>query len=193
MFAIAWFLALPTALLAAGTSTDGAADFSVTNSAIDSWSTTQPGGGSAYDVAYDIWFNQTPTTDTQPDGTELMIWLNHHGPVQPSGSEVAADVSLGGRSYDIWYGRQSADEVAYTLTSGTTSVSNLDLQPLVADAIARGYLSRSWYLIEVEAGFEVWDGGTGLATDSFSVRVAGGGGPWPSPIPPHRRGPAPGR
>ena len=28
-----------------------------------SWSTTQPGGSAnAYDVAYDIWFNQTPTT-----------------------------------------------------------------------------------------------------------------------------------
>src|ERR1700735_1762436 len=32
-----------------------------------SWSTTQPGGsGNAYDVAYDIWINQTPTTAGQP-------------------------------------------------------------------------------------------------------------------------------
>ena len=54
-----------------------------------SWSTTQPGGSSAYDVAYDIWFNQTPTTSGQPNGTELMIWLNHNGPVQPFGSQVA--------------------------------------------------------------------------------------------------------
>src|SRR6516165_5614326 len=43
-----------------------------------SWSTTQPGGSSnAYDVAYDIWFNQTPTTSGQPNGTEIMVWLNH--------------------------------------------------------------------------------------------------------------------
>jgi hypothetical protein len=33
----------------------------------------------------------------------------------------------------------------------------------LADAIARGYLSRSWYLIDVEAGFEVWNGGAGHA------------------------------
>jgi Glycosyl hydrolase family 12 len=158
-----------------------------------SWGTSQPGGGNDYDVAYDIWFNQTPTTSGQPNGTELMIWLNHHGPVQPFGSQVATDVSLGGRSYNVWYGRQTWDEVAYTLTAGTTSVSNLDLQPLVADAIARGYLSRSWYLIDVEAGFEVWNGGAGLATNSFSLHAAGGGGPWPSPIPVHHRGPAPGR
>ena len=54
-----------------------------------SWSTTQP-GGSAYDVAYDIWFNQTPTTSGQPNGTELMVWLNHNGPVQPFGSRSPA-------------------------------------------------------------------------------------------------------
>jgi len=162
-------------------STDGGADFTVTNSSIDnptdsypggypslykgcqwgactpgsglplaasaitanrvttSWSTSQPGGGNDYDAAYDIWFNQTPTTSGQPNGTELMIWLNHNGPVQPFGSQVASDVSIGGRRYDVW------------------------------------------------------NGGAGLATTSFSVHVAGGGGPWPSPVPPHRRGPAPGR
>ncbi len=30
-----------------------------------------------------------------------MIWLNHRGSVRPFGSEVAKNVSLGGRRYDI--------------------------------------------------------------------------------------------
>jgi cellulose 1,4-beta-cellobiosidase len=68
-----------------------------------SWSTTQSGSG-AYDVAYDIWFNQTPTTTGQPNGTEIMVWLNHSGSVQPFGSEVASNVSLGGHTYNVWYG-----------------------------------------------------------------------------------------
>jgi hypothetical protein len=146
-----------------------------------SWSTSQPGGGSDYDVAYDIWFNRTPTAGGQPNGTELMIWLNHHGPVQPFGSQVAGNVSLGGRRYNVWYSRQAVNEVAYTMTAGTTSVSDLDLQPLLADAERRGFLSPAWYLIDVEAGFEIWKDGAGLATKAFSVRVAGGGGPWPGP------------
>jgi cellulose 1,4-beta-cellobiosidase len=199
-------------------STDGNADFTVANSAIDnatngapggypsiyqgchwgtctsgglsatpvqvsgitagkvttSWSTTQPGGSNDYDVAYDIWFNQTPTTTGQPNGTELMIWLNHHGPVQPFGSEVATNVSLGGRSYNVWEGSQgSFDTVSYTMTTGTTSVSGLDLAPLVADAVSRGYTQTSWYLIDMEAGFELWQGGAGLATNSFSVDING--------------------
>src|SRR5215470_5743981 len=147
-----------------------------------SWSTSQPGGSSDYDVAYDIWFNQTPTTRGAPNGTELMIWLNHNGPVQPFGSKVASSVSIGDRSYNVWFGKQAWNTVSYTMTSGTTSVSDLDLHRLIADAVSRGYISPSWYLIDVEAGFELWQGGAGLATKSFSVKVAGGT-PSPSSAP----------
>jgi len=61
------------------------------------------------------------------------------------------------------------------MTTGTTSVTNLDLQALVADAVSRGYIQNSWYLIDVEAGFELWQGGAGLATNSFSINVANRG------------------
>jgi hypothetical protein len=142
------------------------------------WDTVQPGGSNDYDVAYDIWFNKTATTDGQPNGTELMIWLNHNGPVQPFGSKAASNVSIGGRSYDVWYGNQGWNTVSYTMNTGTTSVTNLDLQPLIADAISRGWISPSWYLIDVEAGFEMWQGGQGLATKSFAVNVKG----HPSPV-----------
>jgi hypothetical protein len=146
-----------------------------------SWSTTQPGGSNDYDVAYDIWFNQTPTTTGQPNGTELMIWLNHNGPVQPFGSEVATDVSIGGRSYNVWEGSQgSFDTVSYSMVTGTTSVSDLDLAPLVSDLVSRGYTQTSWYLIDIEAGFELWQGGAGLATNSFSVDI-NGAPPVPAP------------
>jgi len=145
-----------------------------------SWSTTQPGGSSAYDVAYDIWFNQTPTTNGQPNGAELMIWLNHNGSVQPFGSQVASNVSIGGRGFNVWFGNQGWNTISYTMTSPATSVSNLDIDQLVADAVGRGYINNSWYLIDVEAGFELWQGGAGLATNSFSVST---GGSSPSPTP----------
>jgi hypothetical protein len=37
-------------------------------------------------------------------------------------------------------------------------------------------MPSSCWLIDVEAGFELWQGGAGLATNSFSVNVNGGGG-----------------
>jgi Glycosyl hydrolase family 12 len=138
-----------------------------------SWSTTQPRGDNVYDVTYDIWFNQTPRTVGQPDCTELMIWLNHDGRVQPFGSQVAS-VTIGHRGYSIWEGPQPwGNTVTYDMTTAVTSVSGLDLGTLVQDAATRGYLPRSCYLIDVEAGFEIWHGGAGLATTSFSVSIAG--------------------
>ena len=150
-----------------------------------SWSTTQPGGSSAYDAAYDIWFNQTPTTTGQPNGSELMVWLNHNGPVQPFGSEVASNVTLGGHTYNIWAGTQSSwGIITYDMTSPATSVANLDVGTLAQDMVRRGYTKSSWYLIDVEAGFELWQGGAGLTTNSFSVTVNGSpAGPAPTPTP----------
>src|SRR3984957_7294047 len=65
------------------------------------------------------------------------------------------------------------------MTTPTTSVSGLDLAPLVQDAISRGGIQPSWWLIDIEAGFELWQGGAGLATNSFSVNV-GGSNPTPA-------------
>jgi hypothetical protein len=143
-----------------------------------SWSTTQTSG--AYDVAYDIWYNQTPTTSGQPNAEEMMIWINHAGGVQPFGSVVASSVSIGGRTYTIWEGRMSIwNVVSYVLNTGTTSVSNLDVDLLAADSVNRGYMTNSDYLIDLEAGFEIWNGGTGLATNSYAVNIGGGTTPPP--------------
>jgi hypothetical protein len=139
-----------------------------------SWSTTQPGGSNDYDVAYDIWYNQTPTTTGQPNGTELMVWLNKNGPIQPFGSVVASNVSIGGHTYNIWEGQMSVwDTVSYVMTSPATSVSNLDVGTLTQDMVSRGFTKSNWWLIDVEAGFELWQGGAGLATNSFSVNLNG--------------------
>ncbi|HVT66776.1 MAG TPA: hypothetical protein VHF26_03430 [Trebonia sp.] len=140
-----------------------------------SLATTDPAGG-AYDVSYDIWTNREPTASGAPDGTEVMVWLNRHGGVQPAGSQVASGVSIGGQAYDVWYSPDAGNGpcVTYVMTPARSSVSGLDLTPLFADAAKRGYVQSSWYLIAVEAGFEIWQGGTGLAVKSFSVALSNG-------------------
>jgi hypothetical protein len=135
------------------------------------WNTAQPGTGS-YDVAYDIWFNEAPSTSGQPNGAELMIWINHNGPVEPYGSQVST-ATIGSRSYQVWFGQRGWNTISYSMVSGTTSVQDLDIGKFVADAMRRGYIQKSWYLIDVEAGFELWQGGAGLATNSFAVNVPG--------------------
>ena len=142
-------------------------------SATSSWSTTQPGSG-AYDVAYDLWFNSTPTTTGQPDGTEIMIWLNSRGGVQPFGSQTGT-ANLGGMNWNVWTGNQTSWKIiSYVLNPGGTSFTNLDVKSLINDAVSRGSLNASNYLIDAEAGFEIWQGGQGLATNSFSFNATAG-------------------
>lgn len=144
-------------------------------SATSSVSLTQPSGYNN-DAAYDIWFNQTSTTSGQPNGTEVMIWLNHQGVIQPFGSQTGS-VTIDGANYEVWTGSQSSWRiVSYVATTPVTSVTNLNLVPFFGDAVSRGSLDPSWWLIDVEFGFEIWTGGQNLGASNFSVSAAAGSG-----------------
>ena len=142
-------------------------------SATSSWSTVQPSSG-AYDVAYDLWTNSTPTTSGQPNDSEIMIWLNSRGGVAPFGSQTAT-ASIGGYNWNVYTGRQSSwNIVSYVLQGGATSITNLDVKAMIDDSVNRGVTSASAYLIDAEAGFEIWQGGQGLGTNSFSFDATQG-------------------
>lgn len=146
------------------------------SSATSSWRTTQVSSG-AYDVAYDIWTNTAPSTSGQPDGSEIMIWLNSGGGVRPAGSNVDT-VRLSGATWEVWTTRMGGwNYVAYRRTLGVTSVSDLDVKAFLDDSVARGSTDPSWYLLDGEAGFEIWQGGLGLGSTSFSFDVSGGRSP----------------
>ncbi|MFC8225401.1 cellulose binding domain-containing protein [Streptomyces sp. NPDC057287] len=144
------------------------------------WSTTQVGSG-AYNVSMDIWFNSAPVTDDQPDGTELMIWMNHRGGVQPIGSRTAT-VQLDGRTWDVWTGPGASGwkVVSYVLQGGATELTDFSVKGLIDDGVGRGSISPAHYLIDAEAGFEIWQGGQGLGMKEFSFEASAepdGGGP----------------
>jgi hypothetical protein len=124
----------------------------------------------AWDDSYDIWWNPASNATNNSSGLEMMIWLTKRGSVQPAGSVVASNVNIGGRTYNVWKGGSSpGGTVSYVLTSPATSVTQLDLGPLAADAVARGYMTAAWSLLDVEFGFEPWQGGAGLKVNSFNV------------------------
>ena len=133
------------------------------------WRTTQPRTGT-WNVAYDMWLHPDAHAPNPVGGAEVMVWLNSTGGVQPGGWMVARKVRIDGATWNVWYWPTAWQTVSYQRTSPVTSVDDLDLSAFLDDA-ARRYLDRSWYLIGVEAGFELWQGGKGLATRSFSVTV----------------------
>jgi chitodextrinase len=160
-------------------------------SATSSVNTTQVGSG-AYNASYDIWFNSTPTASGQPDGTELMIWLNSRGGVQPFGSQTGT-ANLAGHNWEVWTGQQAAWKIiSYRLQGGGTSFNNLDVKALITDAVNRGSINPAHYLLDAEFGFEIWQGGQGLGVNSYSFNASpsGGGGDTTPPTAPSNLTPA---
>ncbi|MFJ4574846.1 cellulose binding domain-containing protein [Streptomyces sp. NPDC088846] len=136
------------------------------------WSTTQVASG-AYNVAMDIWFDSAPVTDGQPDGTELMIWMNHRGGVQPIGARTAT-VQLDGRNWDVWTGPGASGwkVISYVLQNGATELTDFDVKGLIDDGVTRGAINPAHYLIDAEAGFEIWQGGQGLGMNEFAFEAS---------------------
>ena len=132
------------------------------------WMTDLPSEG-AFNLAYDIWTNSSASTVGQPDGSEVMIWLARRGRVRPAGS-VVGRVRIGGTAWEVWTSRMpSWNYVAYVRRRGTRAVEDLNLRAFVRDSVRRGSTAPSWYVIAVEAGFEVWRGGRGLSTLGFRL------------------------
>ncbi|WP_043615552.1 GH12 family glycosyl hydrolase domain-containing protein [Nonomuraea candida] len=130
-------------------------------------------GSGTYNASYDLWFDPTPRTDGQNTGAELMIWLNRQGSIQPIGSRVGT-ANLAGGTWEVWFGNIGWNVISYVRTSTATSL-DFTIDTFYSDVVSRGYGQRSWYLTSVQAGFEPWIGGAGLAVNSFSFGTGGGG------------------
>jgi hypothetical protein len=127
--------------------------------------------GGTYNASYDIWLDPTPKTNGV-NQMEIMIWFNRQGTIQPIGNAVG-DATVGGRGWEVWRGGNGANDViSYVAPSPVTSWS-FSVSDFVDDVIARGAITDQWYLTSIQAGFEPWNGGVGLAVDSFSASVTG--------------------
>lgn len=135
------------------------------------WHTTQNAKG-WWAASYDVWFNPQPIHTGQAS-TEMMIWTNAQGLYNPAGHGwpvVRIDGSL-------WYvltwitgnGQQQWRYVQFRKYTPRWSVTGLSLKPFYQYLEKQGWITPSWYALNVEAGFEIWNGGTGLATTAFSV------------------------
>lgn len=128
-----------------------------------------------YNAAYDIWLDPTAKKDGV-NQTEIMIWFHQQGSIQPIGSPVG-NTNLGGRSWQVWTGNNGGNNVVSYVASSSLSSWSFDMMPFINDTKNRGYANNSWYLTSIQAGFEPWRGGVGLAVNSFSASVTGGSTP----------------
>ena len=126
-------------------------------------------GDATYNASYDIWLDPTPRTDGV-NRTEIMIWFNKVGPVQPIGSPVGT-ATVGGRDWQVWTGSNGSNDVISFVAPSAIAGWDFDVMDFVRETVSRGMARNDWYLTSVQAGFEPWQNGTGLTVNSFSSAV----------------------
>lgn len=103
-----------------------------------------------------------------------MIWFNRQGSIQPIGS-VVASATIGGRTWQVWQGSNGSNQVVSYVAPSPISSWNFSVLDFLNDVKSRTSVNNSWYLTSIQAGFEPWVGGAGLAVTNFSASVNGGG------------------
>ena len=134
-----------------------------------------------YNAAYDVWFASSPPNAPYEDAISgfVMVWLYDPPQNEPiGGSPLPEQANIAGHNWQVWVGPRggsranaNAPVVSYVATQ-TLMELQFDLLDFIKDAAKHG-IQPSWYLTDVFAGFEIWDGnGTqGLAVEEFTAVV----------------------
>jgi hypothetical protein len=148
-------------------------------------STFQWSGGNSgnYNAAYDIWFAKTsPTAGGYNDGISgfIMIWTFKPSSSEPiGGGNTKRNATIDGKDYTVWRGNRNATAtgtdgagrpvISYVANTTNNNFSS-DLKLFFDDAVTNGAadmaagsgitqaFDSSWYLTDVFAGFEIWNG-----------------------------------
>ncbi|WP_443046799.1 GH12 family glycosyl hydrolase domain-containing protein [Streptomyces sp. NBC_00247] len=125
-----------------------------------------------YDAAFDIWLDPQPKTDGV-NKTEIMIWFNRVGSIQPIGSPTSS-ATIGGKTWEIWTGNNGGNDVISFVAPSAINSWSFDVKDFIDRTVSQGMASSNWYLTSVQAGFEPWVGGAGLSLSAFSSSVTDG-------------------
>lgn len=134
-----------------------------------SWYTSLHASG-RWAATYDIWFNRTDRVSGQDNGAELMIWLNARSfPATNRAPVVWIDHTRWRVQRWVTDGPNGKkwNYIQFRRLRPVTHVRRLKLVPFIRFSRRFGWIRRSWWLTGVEAGFEIWRGGAGLATTLF--------------------------
>jgi hypothetical protein len=138
------------------------------------WTWAANGATGSWNASYDVWFSTTSAGDPGdvPSGGFLMVWLYKPTDNQPIGMTVQnGTANIAGRNWSVWYGNNSGNGkpcVSYVAQQTVNSV-DFSLGDFIRDAVTRGYVQESWYMTNVFAGFEIWNGGVGLETTDLAI------------------------
>jgi cellulose 1,4-beta-cellobiosidase len=126
-----------------------------------------------YNASYDIWFSTAPMKTGQADGAELMIWFNAPG----NALESRVKYTVGGVQYYLAHWRSHLGKTWWNYiqfrrvrpASGGSSYLKIGQFIQVAEKLR--LVKSSWWMDNVEAGFEIWSGGSNVTATRFWAKA----------------------
>ncbi len=115
----------------------------------------------------EAWFKKSYSPGA-PDATELMLWLDSNG-IAPAGSMIDV-IKIDGIIWEVWTKDIGWTLVTYRRRKAAHEIT-IDLLPFIQDSIRRGFVNREWFMMNAEAGFELWRGGAGFKSSFFSFDI----------------------
>lgn len=137
------------------------------------WDISARAGGT-WDASYDIWFNRERITTGQATGAELMIWLNEHGRPAPGHHATIVWEDHARWYLQSWITQDSGVKwrlIEFRRVRQASRVVHLDLSGFIRRMERRHWVRPRYWMLNIDAGFEIWQGGHGLATNWFTARA----------------------
>lgn len=138
-------------------------------------------------TTYDVYFTHSPDFSGGPPDNFLMVWFDAEdfNPINsgegyncsgqaPSFVAACSDegrIQVQGKVFYRFFGSNGhADVVSYVPAQAMDSWE-FDLKYFIDDSVERGYLAPDMYLVSIQAGFEMAEGGAGLKVKDFYADV----------------------
>jgi hypothetical protein len=129
-----------------------------------SWATVTPRSSGVWNSSLDLWLGPRPGVGT----SELMIWLRYSKPSWWAKKYPIVKID-GAKWYEVTKTTAAGQHYLSFRRARPAAAADLRLAPFMAAAVRYGAVRASSLLWCVQAGFEIWSGGRGLAITRFSV------------------------
>jgi len=138
------------------------------------WTYLTESSGIRADVSYDIWFGtaQSGSPATSASSYEIMIWLSGLGGIQPVGSQILSNISVGGHTWNLWKGPNANWQVlSFVSASGEIRSFNADLNDFFKYLTTSQGVAKTQYVQAIQTGTEPFVGSANLLIQNFDVSI----------------------
>ena len=121
-----------------------------------------------WNACLEFWFAKHKMRTGQANGAELMIWLKTRDLPKSSRRVVRLDHTRWYLAHWVTRGHgKKWNYIQFRRVHPVKGVNGLKLWPFIKKSEQMGWIRPADWMLNIEAGFEVWAGGKGLGTKSF--------------------------